>query len=223
MEGAMKKPLRLLLEQQSYDEIARLAVQRRRVLSALVSLTFDRAPLIGWRAVEAQGAAADRIADEDPDCVRDHVRRLHWLISEESGGICWRAPEAIAEIVRRRPALLADYVSIVVSLLREMAEDDLDHFRAGILWAIGRLGPICADQLDDVLPALLACLDHADPQVRGMAVWCLGQCGRAEQLEGRDELAGDEAPVGLYENGQLNWTTVGRLFERALGDRPAGQ
>lgn len=221
MEGVMKKRLRRLLEQQSYDEIADLAVQRRRVLSALVSLTFDSVPLIGWRAVEAMGAAADRIADEDPDCVRDHLRRLYWLMSEESGGICWRAPEAIAEIVRRRPALLADYVPIVVFLIREMAEEDLAHFRAGILWAIGRLGPIGAEQLDEVLPEVLACLDHADPQVRGMAAWCLGQCGRAEHLAGRGDLLADHAPVDLYEDGHFGSTSVGRLVERALGDRSA--
>jgi len=47
-------------------------------------------------------------------------------MSEESGGICWRAPEAMAEITRRRPDLCADYVPIVVSLITEMAEEDLE-------------------------------------------------------------------------------------------------
>jgi len=107
---------------------------------------------------------------------------------------------------------------MVVFLLQEMAEEDLVHFRAGILWAIGRLGPIGAEQLDEVLPEILACLDHPDPQVRGMAAWCLGQCGRSEHLVGRDDLLADEAPVDLYENGHLARTSVGRLVERALGD-----
>ena len=217
----MKKRLRQLLQHQSYDAIADLAAQRRRVLSTLVSLTFDEDPLIGWRAVEATGTAADRIAEEDPDPVRDHLRRLHWLISEESGGICWRAPEAMAEIVRRRPALFSDYVPIVLYLIREMADEDLIHFRAGILWAIGRLGPICARQFDEVLPAVLACLDHPDSQVRGMAVWCLGRCGRADGLARRDDLLADEAPVDLYEDGHLGRTSVGRLVSQVLGERSA--
>ncbi len=210
----MKNRLRQLLQEQSTDEIADLAVRKRRVLSTLISLTFDRDPLVAWRAVEAMGSAAERIADDDPDCVRDYLRRLHWLLNEESGGICWRAPEAMAEIVRRKPALFSDYAPIIVSLIQEMADEDLIHFRAGILWAIGRLGPIAEKQLDDVLPAVKRCLDHRDPQVRGMAVWCLGQCGRGEILADRGDLLADEAAVALYEDGHLNRTSVCRLARR---------
>ena len=187
IEVTMKKHLRELLEHRRTDEIAGLARSKRRALGILVSLTFDRDPVIGWRAVEAMGAATDLIAPEDPDGVRDLLRRLHWLLSEESGGICWHAPEAMAEIVARRPDMLGDYVPIVVSLIQEMAVEDLDHFRAGILWAIGRLGPVAEKPLDAVLGTIEACLDHSDPQVRGMAVWCLGQCGRPERLAQRRE------------------------------------
>ena len=212
----MKRRLRQLLERRALDEIAELAMRRRRVLGLLIALTFDRDPLIGWRGVEALGAAADRIAGHDPDAVRDLLRRLYWLMSEESGGICWRSPEAMAEITRRRPDLFSDYVTIVVSLLTEMAEEDLAHFRPGVLWAIGRLGPAARGPLDQVLPAIVACLDHPDPQVRGMAAWCLGQCGRGELLADRDDLMADEAPVMLYERGELVRTSVGELARRCV-------
>lgn len=207
----MKKRLRQLLEKRSFDEIANQAVRKRRVLNHLISLTFDQDAQIGWRAVQAMGVAAERIAPNDSDRVRDQVRRLYWLISEESGGICWRAPEAMAEIVRRMPDLCADYVSIIVLLLREMAEEDLAHFRVGILWAIGRLGPIAEKELAAVLPAIQACLDHDDSQVRGMAVWCLGQCGREATVLQVSHLPADEGPVEFYEDGCLSTTTVGEL------------
>ncbi len=210
----MKKRLRQLLEKRSFDEIANQAVRKRRVLNHLISLTFDQDARIGWRAVEAMGVAAERIAPNDPDRVRDQVRRLYWLISEESGGICWRAPEAMAEIVRRMPDLCADYVSIIVSLLIEMAEEDLAHFRVGILSAIGRLGPIAEKELAAVLPAIQACLDHDDSQVRGMAVWCLGQCGREAMVRQVGHLPADEGPVEFYEDGCLSTTTVGELVRR---------
>lgn len=217
-ETVMKKRLRELLEHQRLDEIADLAAGSRRVLGLLISLTYDRDPLIGWRAVEAMGAATERMADDDPDCVRDHLRRLYWLMSEESGGICWRSPEAMAEIAARRPDLHSDYVRIVVSLLYEMAEEDLGHFRPGILWGIGRLGPLAEKELEAVLPSVKACLDHPDPQVRGLAVRCLGRCGRNEILTAREDLLADEAPVTLYENGQLTDCRVCQLMRRELGD-----
>lgn len=162
----LKKTLRELLDQGRFEQIADMAVQKNRVLGLLVSLTYDADPRIGWRAVEAMGVAADRIAERDPQRARDHLKRLYWLISEESGGVCWLAPQAMAEIVRRRPALFADYVRIIVLLLTEMADEDLDHFRPGILWAIGRLGPVAADYIPNVAAEITAALKHPHPQVR---------------------------------------------------------
>ena len=213
---SLKDTLHDLLVQGALEQVAELAEQRKRVLGSLVSLTYDLDPLISLRAVEAMGLACDRIADENPDYVREHVRRLNWLITEESGGICWRAPEAMAEVVRRRPRLLAEYVPIIVSLLREMAEEDLEHFRAGVLRAIGRLGLACSDHVPDVITAMVAALDDSDSQVRGMAVWCLSAVGQGEYVKARPDLLADEGPVELYEERCLIHTSVNRLARRAV-------
>ncbi len=206
----MKSQLRELLADRKFDEIAALAAKRKRVLNLLVSLTFDADPLIAWRAVDALGRAAECVAPEAPDVVRNHLRRLLWLISEESGGVCWHAPEAMAEIVRRRPDAFADYIPIIASLLHTMEKEDLVRFRAGILRAIGRLAHLV--QKEPVLDHVSACLDDPDPQVRGMAVWCLGHLGRPET---RKELLSDEGEVLLYEDGELVRTSVGNLARQA--------
>jgi hypothetical protein len=211
----VKKHLRELLDTERIEEIADIAGRQRRVLGSLVSLTFDPDPLIVWRAVEAMGAAAARIADDDPEYVREHLRRLRWLISDESGGICWHAPEAMAEIIRRRPRLFSDHIPIVVYLLRVMEEEDLVRFRAGILWAIGRLGDLAASEVEAVLPSIAACLDDSDPQVRGMAVWCLAQSRRTELLQTRSDLLSDEGTVALYLDGHLLRRSVAELARQA--------
>jgi HEAT repeat protein len=211
----MKKRLHELLERRDMNEIADLAESKRRVLGILTSLTYDPEPLIGWRAVEAMGLAASRIAEREPRSVRNHLRRLLWLISEESGGVCWRAPEAMAEIVRHKPKRFPSYARIVVFLLLEMAEEDLVHFRAGILWAIGRLGAVAAEHVEAVLPAISAALENPDPQVRGMAAWCLGELGKPDLLDGHPELLADEGAVDFYEDGLLARTTVRELARRA--------
>lgn len=204
------------------ERIAALAVKTKRVLGRLTTLTYDPDPLVASRAVEVMGLAAARIAETDPGYVREHLRRLYWLLSEESGGICWRAPEAMAEIVRRRPDLFAEYVPIVVHLIVEMAEEDLQHFRAAVLWAIGRLGEIAGEHVPLVLPAVVAALDDPDPQVRGMAVWCLEQVGRGKALADHQTLDGDEGVLELYEDGRLNRTTVAALVRRAVHSTPGG-
>jgi hypothetical protein len=212
----VKTHLRELLDDRRLEEIVDLAAHRRRVLGTLLSLTFDAEPLIAWRAVEAMGAAAARIADDDPEFVREHLRRLRWLISDESGGICWHAPEAMAEIIRHRPRIFADHIPIVVYLFRVMEAEDLVRFRAGILWAIGRLADIAAGDVDAVLPSIAACLDDPDPQVRGMAVWCLTQSRRTEPLKTRGDLLADDGTAEIYADGQLISRRVAELVRQAL-------
>jgi hypothetical protein len=198
-----------------------MAARRKRVLGSLVSLTYDADPQIRWRAVEAVGAAASRVAEGDPDQVREHLRRLLWLMSEESGAICWHAPEAMAEIVLRQPKVFAEYIPIVVTLIENLAEEDLEHFKAGTLRAIGRLGAVAGDRVREVTPAVASALRDSDPQVRGMAVWCLNEVGSAELLADHPELLSDEGTVDLYEDGRLVRTTVSRLVRDALADRSA--
>jgi hypothetical protein len=212
----LKRQLQGLLQQARYEEIANLAQEKKRVLSALVSLTFDPDELTVRRAIQAMGLAADRIADRDPKAVQNHLQQLRWLINDESGGVCWHAPEAMAEIIRRRPDDFADYVPIIVTLLQVMAGEDLASFRPGVLWAIGRLGSIADAEVDAVLPHITSGLDDPSPRVRGLAVWCLEQTGRGQQIAGRDDLLADEATFEFFEDEQLKRVSVGQLARRAL-------
>jgi len=212
----LKRVVRALVEERRLDEVAALAETNTRVLGLLVPLTFDPDTRVAWRAVEAMGVAAERVAGADPGAVREHLRRLFWLLSEESGGICWRAPEAMAEIVSRCPELFGDYVPVIVHLIAETAEEDLAHFRRGMIWAIGRLGPLARQDASDVLESVTSALEDSDAQVRGVAVWCLGRLGRVAELAVRPDLAHDQGTVEVYEEGEVLRTRVGRLYERAL-------
>lgn len=210
----MKQQLRDRLARGGPEAIADLASIRKRVLGTLVSLTYDREPLIAWRAVEAMGIAADRVAAADLGFVRSHLRRLHWLLSEECGGFCPYAPQAMAEVIRRRPRAFGEFASIVTTLLDTMAEEDLVFYRNGILWAIGRLAAVARPEVEAALPHVRACLDDPDPQIRGMAVWCLVQAGERDSLQAWSDLVEDDGPVHFYEDGRLDHTTVGALAAR---------
>ncbi len=217
----MKEKLRTLLVNEDYQAIVELAGRQRRVLSFLTALTYDMDPLISWRAVEAIGLTAGRISDDDPEYVRVHLRRFQWLLNDESGGIGWRAPEAMGEIVRNRPKRFAAFVPIVISLL-DMEEEDVIRFRPGILWAIGRLGQVIpAEAVQSVIPWIIPCLDDPNPQTRGLAAWCLGQLDAAEHLSQRDTLLKDEDLVDFYTGGQLARKSVNQLVSEALEPEPS--
>jgi len=88
-------------------------------LRLLFPLTYDREALVRHRAIEAIGKVAGIIAAHDTEKVRVFVRGLIWLMTEESGGIGWHAPEAIAEICVRVPALSEEYAELLPQFLEE--------------------------------------------------------------------------------------------------------
>lgn len=215
-KSLLKDRLFRLLKEGRLEEIAELAMVRRRVLGSLVALTFDSDPQVVWRAVEAMGMAVEKMAPSNKPYVKEHARRLYWLITEESGGVFWKAPECLAECAARLPDFLESYVTIAFHLLETLEEEDLQHFRPGALWAIGRLVHLARDDLPTVLPLVLEALDRPDPQTRGMAVWCLGVVGETEALENRRGLLEDQGGVQLYRNRALRNTTVSRLAREVL-------
>jgi methylated-DNA-[protein]-cysteine S-methyltransferase len=212
----LKDIARQLLVRGDLEGVAELARERKRVLGSLVALTFDSDPLVVWRAIEAMGMAAEALSGESPHYVKEHMRRLYWLITEESGGVFWRAPECMAECAARLPRLLEDFVPIALHLLETLEDEDLEHFRPGALWAVGRLSQVARGDLPALLPLVVRALHEEDPQARGMAVWCLGEVGEHAALSDRPELADDVGPVRLYRKRALEETTVGALTRQLL-------
>lgn len=214
----MEKQLRDSLAEGRYEAIEELASSRKRVLSALNALTYDPDPLIAWRAVEAIGVAAGRIASRDPEFVRGHIRRLLWLLSDESGGIGWRAPEIIGEIIRAQPHAFQDFAVALTALL-DMEPEDAVRFRPGALWAIGRVAQALPEAVESAIPDIVACLTDPDPRVRGHAAWCLGQLGAGHLVSEHQELLTDENPVEFYQDSQLVVSTVAELARGSIARR----
>jgi len=203
-----------MLEQTQFQEIADVAAGRKRTLGSLMSLTYDADRLIAWRAAEAQGWAAARVARSNSEFVRSHLRRLHWLLSEESGGICRHAPQTMAEIVIRTDGMFADYGPITISLLTDMADEDLaSGFRAAVLWAIGRLAPVARADVAAVLPEVAKSLKDTDPAVRGLAVWCILRADQRDLIKDDGGLAGDQSPFDIYGEGEFTTTSAHELLE----------
>jgi len=212
----LKEQVRELLVSGELDGVAELATHRRRALGTLLTLTFDVEQVVVWRAIEAMGLTVERLASSNKKFLKEHMRRLLWLITEESGSVFWRAPECMAECAARLPDFFKSHLTIAFHLLDTFEEEDLEHFRPGALWAIGRLIDHARDDLPAVLPLVVEALDRPDPQARGMAVWCLGQVGEVGVLKGRADLLDDQGTVNVYRKREVVETTVGRLTQEVL-------
>ncbi|MFC1530522.1 DVU0298 family protein [Gemmatimonadota bacterium] len=209
--ASLKSQIRELLLVGDLEGVAEVAVARRRTLGQLVSLTFDSDQLVVHRAIDATGRCAERLAPIDTESLLEILRRLNWMITEESGGICWHAPEMMAEIVKRDPDRFSDFVDVTASFLITMEPEDLEHFQASVLRAIGLLGSIPEERQTELIPLMTAALDSPDPQVRGMAVWALSETGENAALAERSGLLSDHDLVDYYAEGELNRITVAVL------------
>jgi hypothetical protein len=174
-----------------------------------------------------------RLADEDMEEARVVMRRLLWSLNDESGGIGWGAPEALAEIMVRHRGLAEEYLHMLVSYLRpdgaEPFQDGnyLEHegLQRGLLWGIGRVAAVRPNMLQEkgVADDLLLYLSSADPGVRGLAALALGHLQAAEHRRLLERLRDDPAQVRYYDNDRLRTLSVGELADRAIEEISIGE
>ncbi|KJS17142.1 MAG: hypothetical protein VR69_06520 [Peptococcaceae bacterium BRH_c4b] len=205
MARLSKEEVVALLEEKEYKQLADAIIQKRSNIRYLNRLLYDPDKLIRWRAIEAMGEIADRLAGEDPEAVRVMLRKLLWTINDESGGIGWSAPECIGEIIYRRPDLFAEFTSVVLSYADE------HMLRRGVLWAAGRIAQARPGLVREDLIVLAGFVDDSDPVVRGYTLRLLYIMGEKLDFQCYSHLLEDRSIVPIYENGLLKETTVADL------------
>jgi hypothetical protein len=189
------------------------AVENKAVLSALVSLTYDKQDPNTWRAIEAIGLVAAAFLEGRRHVLRETIRRLLWMMTDESGGIGWCAPEILGEIIRSDADDFGDIIPIVWSYRDE------ELFAAGSLRAMARIAEVRPDLVTFILPGLPAFLENPDPQVRGLAAQVFGMLADSDALGALDPLTKDHGVLRTYRGGELAEVTVAEVAAGALDKR----
>ncbi len=113
----IKKKVYRLLGQDDFTEaikeISRLPA--RKVINPLISSLCSIDEKIEHRAAVAIGIIIAKLADHDIESARVIMRRLMWSLNDESGGIGWGAPGAMAEIMAGNKKLDDEYRKILIS------------------------------------------------------------------------------------------------------------
>lgn len=225
---AIKQQVLALLALADLDHISR-EVRRyaeKDLVNPLFSALSRPEETVRWHAVSVFGQVVPRLADEDMEAARIVMRRFLWSLNDESGGIGWGAPEAMAEIMLHHDRLAGEYFHMLISYLRPdgpLAHQDgnyieLPALQRGVLWGIGRLAAGRVKELlaRGVAADLLSCLHSGDGGVRGLAVWALGRLQDEMAREKILPLATDTSLVRLYEQGRIRVVSVAELVKEAL-------
>jgi hypothetical protein len=196
-----------LVTSRDLPRLTELAKTDKRVVGVLCSLLFEQDERFRWRAIEALGVVSAIVADTDLQSVRELLRRLEWLMNDESGGAGWHSPEAMAAIVVSVPQLLEVFGVLLGSYLNDEA------LSRGAHWAVAAVAKVRPDLLTDKTPELLESLGSADSYIRGYSVIALAAIEGESVIENIESLRDDPGTLDLYSRstGELRTTTVGAL------------
>jgi len=184
----------------------------RWVVNPLISCLCLCDDLARWHAVTAVGDTMARLAAEEMEAARIVMRRFMWMLNDESGGIGWGVPEAMAESMACHPGLAAEYAHILVAYMREDASYlELEALQRGLLWGAARL----AGQRPEVLRqwkaecSLPQYLGSADAGIRGHACLALARLGTGGGAADRlRALLDDPASFESYDGGVVRRLAV---------------
>jgi hypothetical protein len=216
-----------LLALTDIDHICREVRQyaEKDLVNPLFSALSRPEEIVRWHGITVFGQVVPLLAEQDMEAARIVMRRLLWSLNDESGGIGWGAPEAMAEIMSHHDGLAKEYLHMLISYLRP--DGPLDHqdgnylelpsLQRGLLWGIGRLAEKRAAELirREVVADLIPYLQSEDGGVRGLAVWALGRLGNDGVRAVLKPLANDASPVRLYQQGQIYEFSVAELVAGA--------
>ncbi|MFP3981007.1 MAG: DVU0298 family protein [Desulfobacterales bacterium] len=217
--GNLKQHIRQVLGGSGREAvIAQVCSHRpRRVINALISRFYDVDPVIRWRGVAAAGAVVATLAESDRESARVIMRRLMWMLNDESGGIGWGAPEAMAETMAASPAMAAEYANILCSYIHP-EQNYLEHpgLQRGLLWGLGRLAQSEPGRVKNAASDISAFLDSTDPYHRGLAAWALGSIGDPGKLPDLLRLTADRAEIEFFADWDVQTVSVGELARQAV-------
>ncbi len=151
----------------------------RQVVNPLIG-ALCRDEVTRFKAVAAIGRVVARLADEDLESARVIIRRFMWMLNEESGGMAWGVPEAMAECLACHRTLAEEYTSILIAYIwPEGNYLEYPPAQRGVVWGIGRLATVHPDLLIRFKAAkhLFHLLSSPDPFVLALTVWAYGKMG----------------------------------------------
>lgn len=189
----------------------------RQTINPLISFLCHENEDVRWRSVTAIGRVTKELADQDLESARVVMRRLMWSLNEESGGIGWGAPEAMAEIMVSHDGLAQEYASIFLSYFDPRGNFlEYELLQRGLLWGLARLARVKPKLVAAVAPHLDYFLESSDATVRGLAAWAAGLVAAGGTRPRLSELLNDRSELRIFLDGRIIPCTVGNLAEKGL-------
>lgn len=199
---------------------------KKNLLNALFPCLCHPQELVRWHAISGFGFVVPAIAADNMEEARTVMRRFLWMLNDESGGIGWGVPEAMAEVMFHSKLLAGEYLHMLVSYTLDdgpvMFQDgnflELDLLQEGVLWGLCRVAPDFRNELvnlrlDDNLEIYFG---SQNSNVKGLVCRLTGILGPYNFGTFLAEATTDQRSVRIYHEGILFDTSVAELAIDAL-------
>lgn len=220
-QRGLKNKIAALIKEQPLDGLLTHIEQypADKLINALFAGICHADQTIKWHSVVAMGITVARLADQDMEAGRVVMRRFMWSLNDESGGIGWGAPEAMAECLARHRGLADEFTNILVSYMREdgFYLEMLAHHQ-GLMWAVGRLALVRPELLHKWQAGLylLPYLDSEDLVVRALAARALGILMVKEATPGIEPLTKSQGTFLFFDGAKIVPVSVAHVAQEAL-------
>ena len=210
---AIKRAIIKLLKEQNLAVIEQKLFQfpETGLLKSLFTCLCHADEPVRWHAVSGFGLVVAEIAERDLEKARTVMRRCLWMLNDESGGIGWGVPEAMAEVMYHHQTLAEEYIHMLVSYTvddgPEQFQDgnflELELLQQGVLWGLGRVAPRYRELLleKNIGDNLSIYFDSPDSQVRGLVCRLAGSLRLARFRAQLSLASADQAPFRYYDQG----------------------
>ncbi len=202
----LKRIIRAFVEKDDFDSIIEYLKKDGRTISALYSMSYDKESVSSWRCIHFIGKIVGRLADEDYEEARGLTRRFLWDVTEESGTIGWSVPEILGEVIRENPDPFMDIIPLIFSLY-----DEEMPFRAGVLYAIGRIGEKYPQYVREGLHLLKEGLESEDKEVCANAIIAAKRLNLSEMDKLIMNLKNKEDQIRIYLENKLKRISIGEI------------
>ena len=207
-----KSKVKELLRERDYDNLQKWAKNMRNPQRTLLSLAYDTDELIRWRAIEAIGKVAQIQAESDIEKVRDLIRRLLWLMNDESGGLGWHSPEIIGEILVNVPFLIDEFGELLLAYLKE------EPFERGCHLAVYRVASVNPKPYIKRVSELIESLNDSDPFIQLYTAMALEKVRPEIFRKATVKMLSDESRLTIYDfnTGMLKNVTIEQIVKQIL-------
>ena len=189
----------------------------RRAIGPLMGAFCHGEEGVRWHAIRGLGAVCQQLYEKDPEGVRWVMRRLIWMLNDESGGIGWGCGEAMGEIMARIPPMAHEYHRILSSYLDpegNYLENPL--LQRGVLWGLARLGQASPVFVRDMRPLLCHYLQKNEPEILVPALFLARFLGNGAYSGEILSHVNDTRQLSFYWDGRFMPLEIGRLAAGVL-------